>query len=222
MRFDVFSLLSCALLLAPSLHSQTSLPSVAPGLTIPSGSGGVPLALDTFRGRQELVPVHHSTVEINNHTGANVAGGLAVGFFYKPKMTTELPGLHARTVLHDARPAFFIHVNADPDPGGDSAESNTSVWALVQAQAGKDRRVFAKIQFTQLTGHAKRAEGLVDTETETVPGGWLKITPKSALAPGEYAITPILKVANTFSSVVYDFTLDPGGAEAPDAVVAAP
>lgn len=213
--------LLCPLLLfvATALSAQTTLPTVAPGLRIPNGSGAIPLALDQFDGKPELVPVHHSTVEVNNHAGANVAASLV---FAKAKMTTELPGLHARTPLHDSRPAFYVHVEVDPDSGGDSPNSDTSVWAIVQASINKDRRIFAKIQFTQITGHAKRAEGLIDTDTETLPGGWLKVTPKSPLAPGEYAITPVLKTPNTFSSVVFDFTLDPAAPNAADAIMATP
>ncbi|MCU1323331.1 MAG: hypothetical protein JWM43_2980 [Acidobacteriaceae bacterium] len=84
----------------------------------------------------------------------------------------------------------------------------------------KDRRVFAKVQFTQLTGNARRSDGVVETTVETLPGGWFKLTPKMALEPGEYAVTPILKNQNTFSTVVYDFTLDPNGANASDAISA--
>jgi hypothetical protein len=204
------------------LMAQTSLPVVAPGLSIPNGSGGVPLALDEYEGKKELVPVHHSTVEVNNHKGANVAGSLAGSFFYKPKLTTELSGTRARTALHDARPSFYIHLNQDTDRAGDTQASDTMVWALVRANVSKDRRVFAKVQFTQLTGNARRVEGVVDTDTETLAGGWMKITPTQPLEPGEYAVMPIPKTPNTFASVVYDFTLDPAARNAPDAVVAAP
>lgn len=86
------------------LHAQSL--TVAPGLTI--SNGGVPWALDTFQGKSELVPIHHSTVEVNNHKGANVAESLAGSFFYKPKLTVELAGLRARTVLHAAQPSIYL------------------------------------------------------------------------------------------------------------------
>ncbi|CAN5582348.1 hypothetical protein BH10ACI4_BH10ACI4_08580 [soil metagenome] len=214
-----FRYLRLAALLAFSgtlLHAQAL--TVAPGLTI--SNGGLPWALDTFKGKPELVPIHHSTVEVNNHKGANVAGSLAGSFFYKPKMTVELAGLHARTTVHATQPSIYLHKNGDSDPGGESAASDTMVWAVVRATVTKDRRIFAKVQFTQLTGNARRSDGVVDTTLETLPGGWLKLTPKTALEPGEYAVTPILKNQNTFSTVVYDFTLDPNGANASDAVSA--
>ena len=137
-------------------------------------------------------------------------------------MTVELAGLHARTVLHDARPTFFVHLMEDTDSAGDTANSDTAVWALVRANGSGDRRVFAKIQFTQLTGHAKRADGLIETATERLSGGWLKITPAAGLAPGEYAISPVPRTPNTFASVIFDFTLDPAAPNAVDAIVAKP
>ncbi|MEO6911092.1 MAG: hypothetical protein ABI158_09230 [Edaphobacter sp.] len=215
MRFRSYFFLLILALSVSVLHAQPL--TVAPGLTIPNGS--VPWALDQFEGKIQLVPIHHSTVEVNNHRGANVAGSLAGSFFYKPKMTTELTGLHARTVLHDSKATIYLHIDQDSDSAGDAATSNTATWVIVRATLTKDGRVFAKVKFTQLTGNAKRADGVVETTTEAMPGGWLKLTPKTALEPGEYAVTPIFKVQNTFSMVVYDFTLDPSGPNVTDAVL---
>ena len=215
MRILASCFISLVVLSSASLRAQSL--TVAPGLTI--SSGALPWALDHFQGQVELVPIHHSTVEVNNHKGANVAGSLAESFFYKPKMTTELAGLQARTVIHDANFSIYFHVEVDPDSSGDSATSNTPTWALVRATLTKDHRVFAKIQFTQLTGNANRVDGVMETTTETLPGGWLKLTPKKALDPGEYAVTPIFKMQNTFSTVVFDFTLDPNGRNVSDAVL---
>jgi len=219
MRLRLYSSLAILALSVGVLHAQSV--TVAPGLTIPSGS--LPWALDQFEGKTQLVPIHHSTVEVNNHKGANVAGSMAGSFFYKPKMTTELAGLHARTVLHDPKATIYLLLrDQDPDGGGDGATSNTATWVLVKASLTKERRIFAKVQFTQLTGNAKRADGVVETTAETLPGGWLKLTPRTALEPGEYAVTPMFKVQNTFSTVVYDFTLDPTGRNVADAVLPSP
>jgi hypothetical protein len=220
MRFLLSYLLM--LCLCVSALAQDNLPEVAPGLRIPNGSGAIPLALDRFNGVAELVPIHHSTVEVNNHTGANLAGSLAGSFFYKPKVTTELAGTEARTRLHSLQPSIFIHVLVDPDSTADSANSDTSQWALVSATVKKDRRVFTKIRFTQLTGHAQRAEGVVETETETLAGGWLKLTPLTLLEPGEYAVMPVPRAANTFASTIFDFAIDPAAPNSNSAVMAKP
>jgi hypothetical protein len=213
MRFVVCCVFGIFLLPSSFLYAQ-ALP-VAPGLVISNGS--LPWALDRFEGNAELVPIHHSTVEMNNHKGANIAGSLAGSFFYKPKMTTELDGLHARTVVHDGKASFYVHLEQDPDGEGNGQSSNTATWVLVRAMLTKDRRIFARVQFTQLTGNAKRNDGIVETITEILPNGWLKLTPRMPLDSGEYAVTPVFKVQNTFSSVVYDFTLDPNAPNAKDA-----
>jgi hypothetical protein len=210
----ILLLLCCAAAVA-----QSNLPEVAPGLRIPDGSGALPLALDRFNGVQELVPIHHSTIELNNHTGANIAGGL---LFQKQKKTIELPGLHARVALHDPRPSFFVHVLEDPDSADESAYSDPSQWALVPAAPKNDHRVLSTMKFSQITEHAKRAEGQVETEFKLLGGGWVKITPKAPLAPGEYALTPLPRAANTFATVVFDFSMNPAAPNAPDAISAKP
>lgn len=201
-----------ALALCPATLCAQNAPLAAPNLPIPNGS--LPYALDHFEGQPELVPVHHTAVEVNNHKGANVAGSLAGSVFYKPKLTVEVPGSHARTVLHDATPSFYVHTLDDPDGGG----GDTTVFAIVQALPDKDRRVFAQVRFTQLTGNAKRKDGIIDTTTERLPGGWLKLTPAAPLVPGEYALNPIPKAQNAFSTVVFDFAIDPSAPDSGDAV----
>lgn len=219
MQIRVLTLLA-VFLPATACLAQSSAPEPAPGLRIPNGS--LPFAFEHFKGSPQLVPVHHSSVEVNNHKGANVAGALAGSFLYKPKMSTELAGPHARTVLHDGQPSFYVHVLEDPDGGGDSANSENFVYAIVRATPDKDRRVFAQIRFTQLTGNAKRNDGQVETATERLPDGWLKIMPTTPLAPGEYALTPVPKAQNAFATVVFDFQVDPAAANDTDAIEPAP
>ena len=196
--------------------AQSHAPTAAPGLAVPGGS--LPYALDHFQGKPELVPVHHSSVQLNNHKGANIAGSLAGSLFYKPKATVEVAGLHARTVLHDGTPAFYVQLLIDSDSQANSSDSLTPSFAIVQAVPDKDRRIFAQIRFTPLTGDAKRRDGIVDSTIERLEDGWIKITPTAPLAAGEYAITPIPKTQNAFSTVVYDFTIDPKAPNASDAI----
>ncbi|WP_263367618.1 hypothetical protein [Edaphobacter bradus] len=183
-----------------------NIPEPIPGVQITNGS--FPWAVDVYEGKQQLVPIHHTNVGVNNHKGANVAGSLAGSVFYKPKMTTEIEGAHARVALHTDKPVFYVHV-MDDDPGGDSSTNLLANWAIVRAKVDKDRRILAQINFTQLTGNAKRRDTQVDANGEKFSDGWLKITPKEPLAVGEYVLQPVPRVANTFSTVVFDFTIDP-------------
>lgn len=188
-------------------------PEVAPGLFIPHG--GIPWALDIFAGAPELVPIHHSTVSVDNHRGSNLARSAVFG---KQKMTTQLDGLHANTRLHTTAPAFFVPVGED-DPGGhDAANAEVPSWAIVRAQPDKDRRVLQQVAFTAVTNNAKRQEGIIAIDSVKVPGGLLKLTPKDPMPEGEYAIIPLTHTPNTFASVVYDFGIDPAAPESTEAV----
>lgn len=210
----VLAIFASLLSVTPFVHAQSS-PEPIPGVRIPNGS--IPWALDLYEGRQQIVPIHHTSVEVNNHKGANVAGSLAGSVFYKPKMTTEVNGAHARVALHTDKPVFYVHVM--DDPGGDSSASAAN-WAIVRASIDKDRRILSQVNFTQLTGNAKRNAFQVDASIEKLDDGWFKIVPKEPLAPGEYALQPVPKAANTFSTVVFDFTIDSKAPDASDALSA--
>jgi len=218
MPFRPLTLLTALLLTPPQSGNSPGAPIAAPGLAIPDGA--LPWALDHFEGKPELVPIHHSEVQLNSHKGLNIAGSLA-GPIYRPKTTVELAGAHARTVLHDPTPSIYIHLLDDPDGSGPAgSDQSSTTFAIVQAVSDprNDRRVLAQITYTQLSGDAKRKDGIVETTDERLPGGWWKITPIAPLLPGEYALNPIPKAQNSFSTTVFDFTLDPAGPNAADAV----
>jgi hypothetical protein len=67
-----FAFAFCLVCLPVTLAGQEK-PEAAPGLRVPGTA--MPYALDSFAGKPELIPIHHSNVSVNNHTGANVAGG---------------------------------------------------------------------------------------------------------------------------------------------------
>ena len=199
-----FLLFSASVLLAQS-------PEAAPGLHVPAGSR--PWALDDFKGEPQLVPVHSTAVQTNNHRGSNLAGGLLAGPFYKSKFTTELQGTQAKTILHKEVPAFYVRQEK-----ADAGASPYAGWAIVHVRVANDHRLLSTVKFTQFTGVAKRNDTQVDVTTDELSDGWIRITPKQALTPGEYALEPVFKEENTFSSVVYDFRLDPAADNVSDAV----
>ncbi len=206
---------ACLLLLSVVSYAQGA-PEAAPGLRIPSGAR--PWALDEYQGKKQLVPIHSTAVQPNNHKGSNVAGGLLAGPFYKAKFTTEIDGKSAATAVHTGQPVFYVRTGSEADAG----TSMVAGWAVVHAVAENSRRLLSTVQFTQLTGNAKRSSAQVEVMMESLPGGWIRITPKEALAPGEYALQPVMRQANAFSTVVYDFRVDPLAENDADVVTATP
>jgi hypothetical protein len=209
---------SCLLCIPLTLSGQAR-PEAAAGLTVPGTA--LPYALDSFDGKPELIPIHHSNVSVNNHAGANVAGSMAGSFFYKPKMTAELSGAAAAVTLHSHRPVLYFHVDNQDDASPDRNE-NFVGWAIVRARPDKDKRIVTQIRFTQLTGHGKRNDDIIDTKEAHLPNGWTTLTPNEGLADGQYVLTPIYKAGNTFASTVYAFGIDPSAPEAEGAVKADP
>jgi hypothetical protein len=199
-----FAFAFCLVCLPVTLAGQEK-PEAAPGLRVPGTS--MPYALDSFDGKPELIPIQHSNVSVNNHTGANVAGELAGSFFYKPKATTELRGEEAAVTLHSRRPILYFHIDGDDDHN-----ENLAGWAIVRAKPDRDRRIVAQIRFTQLTGHGKHNDDIIDTKEAHLPDGWTTITPSEDLANGQYVLTPIYK-GNLFASTVYAFGIDPSAPE---------
>jgi hypothetical protein len=211
-----YLLISALAFTTSQAFAQIPDPMPSPGLVVPRTA--LPYALDHFHTLPELVPIHHSSVEVNNHKGANLAGSLTGGIFYKPKMTIEVAGAHARSVIHDTKPTFYLHMLQDPDGKGDTESSESDVFAIIKAVPANDRRVFVQVRFAQLSGDAKKDDGLVGTTLERLPGGWIRLTPNEPLPPGEYAISPVFKAQNTFATMVYDFSLAPDAPNAVDAV----
>ncbi|HTJ31451.1 MAG TPA: hypothetical protein VL346_13185 [Acidobacteriaceae bacterium] len=199
-----FAFAFCLVCLPVTLAGQEK-PEAAPGLRVPGTS--MPYALDSFDGKPELIPIQHSNVLVNNHAKANVAGELAGSFFYKPKAATELRGEEAAVTLHSRRPILYFHIDGDDDHN-----ENLAGWAIVRAKADKDRRIVAQIRFTQLTGHGKHNDDIIDTKEAHLPNGWTTVTPSEDLANGQYVLTPIYK-GNLFASTVYAFGIDPSAPE---------
>lgn len=210
-----FSLI-CLLAFTPAVYAQNAMaPQAAPGLTIPNTS--VPYALDEYQGKAVLVPIHHSDVSVNHHTGSNIAGSLGGSFFYHPKMTTELDGSQARVQLHTSSPSLYFHVD-DGDSDGSSKHSVKISWQIIQLKPEENRRLVTTIRFNQLTYGAKQAEGIIPTDEENLPGRWIRLTPKSPMPAGEYALIGILSDPKLFQNSVYDFGINPNAPESSETI----
>ncbi len=189
-------------------------PEAVPGPIMPVGN--VPWVLDVFGGNKELVPVHRSSVALDNDKDPSIAGGLIAGPLDNARMTTEISGTTARTPVHTSTPVFFVYLGNDSETDS-AAPGMVAGWAVMRLVVDKDRRLLSTVQFTQLTGTAKRSDGQLEVVTEKLPKGWLKISPNAPLPPGEYALLPVMRQPNAFSTSVFDFKVDPDSANAKDA-----
>ena len=202
-----------------SLAQDKGAPLAAPGLPVPNTA--TPWALDTRAGQKELVPIHHATIQVNRHTGKNIAGSLTGSIFYHPVMTTELEGEHARIQLETHIPILYFHNEDDPAPD-DRGAGEKEVFQLVPAKIANGHRIVSTINFNQLTTHAKRKDDVIATTLEELSNGWFRMTPKSPLPEGEYVLLSQPAKGEQYAVIVYPFGIAARTAEAQDAVKPVP
>jgi hypothetical protein len=189
-------------------------PQVAPGLRLPE-DGGI-LLFDTFQTQPQLVLLQQNTGEVNRNTKANILRS-AINPIASSKQTIELDGPHASVQAHATLPA--IYVNLDQDQGSTAnlqppqpqqpqqPEQPWDRFHIVRVQSKKSKRIIGDIKVNPL-GKASQEQNLVLTTSQRLTGGWVKLTPVSALEPGEYAVVEMLgkEGINTY---VWDFGVNP-------------
>jgi hypothetical protein len=188
-------------------------PHVAPGLRLPD-EGGVVL-LDNYQNKPELVELQQSGGEINKNMKGNILRA-AINPIASAKQTIELPGLHAKIQVHATLPAIYVNVeqqdqSADASTQGpQQAQQPEQPWdrfRIVRLDSKQGKRIVGDIKIA-VYGKVSQNQKLVPSTAEKLTGGWVKVTPTSALAPGEYAVAEMLgkEGMNLF---VWDFGVDP-------------
>ena len=208
-------------------------PEVAPDLNLPEQDSV--LALDTFQGTPELVPLAQSSGELNRNTAHNVLRA-AINPLSASHQVVELRGFRSAVQLHVPDPVLYIRVGDDTgstgggspltvDTHGASGQAPTasaggsagSRYVIVRADVRTDSRIVASFNISFL-GTAKRQEHVVETTAETLPGGhWMKVTPKEPLQFGEYALMEIIN-DREINTGVWDFGIHPVAPENRDAI----
>jgi hypothetical protein len=193
---------------------EAKTPQVAPGLKLPY-EGGVYL-LDTFSGQRSLVEMVQNGGEINAERGKNILRA-AINPFASVKQTIELQGTRARVQAHEAQPVFYLNVaNDDADADGKPAPTTAKPkdldqargrFRIVKAVTKKKARVVGNLKIA-LTGKVSQQGAWVAVREEPVSGGWVKLSPATPLAPGEYAIVEMLS-PKEMNLYVWDFGVDP-------------
>ena len=199
-------------------------PEVTKDLRLPEQDST--LALDTYRGTPELVPLAQTDSDLNRNTGHNLLKA-AVNPLSASHQIVELKGETSPIQLHVKDPILYLRIGdesvgstagtpltvdthgattrAQNDPAGGSA---TSRYVIVRADVRRGARVIASFRIG-LLGGAQHQEDVVETTTELLPGGyWLKITPKEPLDFGEFALMEILS-DKAINLGVWDFGVHP-------------
>jgi hypothetical protein len=187
---------------------EAKTPQVAPGLRLPE-SGGV-LLLDTFQGEPQLAELQQSGGEINRNMKGNILRA-AINPVASAKQTIELTGLHAKVQSHTALPSVYLNFQSDePVATNQAAPEPELPWdrfKIVRVQAKQGKRIVGAIKVA-VYGKVSQQQNLVPTTAEQLTGGWVKVTPKAPLAPGEYAVVEMLG-KDGMNLYVWDFGVNP-------------
>jgi len=195
-------------------------PEVAPDLRLPEEDSV--LALDTFRGTPELVPMPQSASDLNKETAHALQKG-TINPQSSPHRITDIPRERADVQLHVPDPVFYVRVNGgnddEPVTNGGTFTVNThgasgratpsggdpnNGYVIERVDVRTDARIVDSFRISQLgTGRTQR--DVVEMKSEVLPGGhWMKLTPLQPLDFGEYALIEVLG-ANAVNLDVWDF-----------------
>jgi hypothetical protein len=208
-------------------------PEVAKDLRLPEADST--LALDTFHGTPELVPLAQTDSDLNRNTGHNLLKA-AVNPLSAAHAVVTLKGETSPIQLHVKDPVLYLRIGDETvgstagapltvdthgaashiqsDPGGGSP---TSRYVIVRADVRKGIRVIASIRIP-LLGTGQHQEDVVETTTELLPGGhWLKVTPREPLDFGEFALMEVIS-DKAINLGVWDFGVHPVSPENRDII----
>src|SRR5438552_5553274 len=193
---------------AARAEEEAKSPQVAPGLRLPP-EGGV-YALDTYLSQPELLPLDQIGGEVNRHTTHNVLHGV-INPIGGAKHTIELPGPSAKVQVHAASPVLYINVDASAETTEDEKTKGLELpwdrFRIVRAEIKGDKRIVGAIK-TAVYGKSSQEQEVIPATAEQFGEGWIKLTVKAPLQPGEYAIAELLGKQG-MNSYVWDFGVHP-------------
>ena len=222
-------------ILSPELEREEAArraltPEIAPDLRLPEEDSI--LALDTFRGKPELVPVPQVGSDLNKET-AHASLKAAINPTSIPHRILIIPRAVSDIQLHLATPAFFIRlIDDDQDTDGGALTVDThgasgrdtpsggaakSQYVIEHLDVREDVRIVNSFSLGQL-GTGRTQPDIIETMEEVLPGGrWMKLTPKQSLEFGEYALIELIS-DNEVNLNVWDFGVHPNAKENVEAI----
>jgi hypothetical protein len=193
-------------LAAEQAVEEAKTPQVAPGLRLPED--GSMMLLDTFQNQPQLIELEQNGAQLNRNRKQNVLKA-AVDPAAGSKQPIELEGLHAKVQAHVGLPSIYVNLapSEEASPGPELPQQASDRFRILRMKSKNGKRIVGDIKISIL-GKVSQEESLVPTTSEELTGGWVKVTPTSALEPGEYAVVELLgnEGVNTF---VWDFGVNP-------------
>ena len=202
-------------------------PEVATDLRLPAEDSM--LAMDTWHGAPELVPLSQQQTDLNKQTGHGVLKGI-VNPRSAAHQVLELKGEKADVQLHVSDPVIFVRLDDAQVESGEAMTVDThgassektkpktgpGVYAIVRVEVRQGARVVTSFQ-SALLG-VRKQEDVTETSVTPLPGGhWAKIVPKDGLLIGEYALVEVLG-EKEINLGVWDFGVHPTAVENRDVV----
>jgi hypothetical protein len=210
-------------------------PEIAPNLRLPEELSV--LALDTFEGTPELVPLVQEGSDLNKET-AHATRKLALNPAAAPHRILEIPGIKSEIQLHVAQPVWYVRIGSDaseaqggsftvdthgagndsrsarPTPGGGDARSG---YVVERLDPRLDTRILDSFRIALLdTGRPQ--PDVIELRQEPLPGGhWLRLTPLVPLDFGEYALVEVLS-GHELNLDVWDFGIHSAAKENAEAI----
>jgi len=202
---------------------KARMPEVAKGLELPDQDGV--FVLDTYQGTPELVELVPSDPNLNQK---NRKGLATLNPLSGTKASIELDGAHAKVHLHVNDPEIYValegqdevehvlshamtvqtHSAKEVTNRKHGAHSPQSGFAIVKVDERREVRIVGAINMSP-SGKVTQSEDVIPAKVEVMTGKhWLKLTPETPLAIGEYALVEILSPSD-ISQSVWDFRVDP-------------
>jgi len=217
-------------LAAEEAARQALRPEVAPNLRLPEQDSV--LALDSYQGTPELVPLAQEGSDLNRET-AHAMQKQAINPSSAAHQIAELAGTASEVKLHALEPAIYVRIGEDDAyaPGGGmvvdthgasgratpSGGAERSGYVLERLDVRRDTRILSSFKITWLDTGRRQPE-IVELKQEPLPGGhWLRLTPEAPLEVGEYALVEILNGA-ALNLNVWDFGIHPDAKESYEAI----
>jgi hypothetical protein len=209
------------------------MPEIAPDLRLPEEDSV--LALDTFRGTPELVPMPQTASDLNKETAHAEQKG-TINPASSPHRITDIPRERSDIQLHVPDPVFYVRIagahNDEPVTGGGGFTVNThgasgratpsggdanSGYVIERVDVRTDARIVDSFRIG-LLGTGQQQRDIIEMKSEILPGGhWMKLTPLQPLDFGEYALIEVLG-RDTVNLDVWDFGIHSDAKENVEAI----